>query len=140
MTDQYLIAEHDRYSWGREAYDQDDLAAIENLLVGRRVSKVGDDHLLLDDGTLLKFVGHEGGCACSAGDYDLTELNGVDNVITRVEIADERVADDAHEYGGHWRIFVFADNERINLATFTGDDGNGYYGTGFEILVKRGAR
>jgi hypothetical protein len=125
-----LIGANDRYAWKGEAYDENDAAAIEQLLVGRKVTKVGDDHLLLDDGTLLKLIGHEGGCACSAG---------VDNVITRVEIADERTADAAHEYGGHWRIFVFADNERINLATFTGDDGNGYYGTGFEVLVKRAA-
>jgi hypothetical protein len=28
-----------------------------------------------------------------------------------------------------------ADNEQINVATFEGSDGNGYYGTGFSITV-----
>lgn len=134
-----LIADKSRYSWGGEAYGETDAAAIEGLLVGHKVTKVADDHLLLDDGTLLKLIGNEGGCSCSAGDYELTELNGVDNIITRVEVADERTDGGYGEMAGSYRIYVFADNQQINLATFTGGDGNGYYGTGFEILVKRGA-
>jgi hypothetical protein len=115
-------------------YDESDKTGIENLLVGHRLMKVADDTLTLDDGRTLRFVGHEGGCACGAGDYDLTELNGVDNVITRVEFVDSPAGDD--ETGdGHYRIFVFADNRQINLATFEGTDGNGYYGTGYMIQV-----
>lgn len=34
-----------------------------------------------------------------------------------------------------YKIFVFADNQQINLATFEGTDGNGYYGTGYCIEV-----
>ena len=111
---------------------------IRELFVGRRVEKVADDHLRLDDGTLLRVVPNEGGCACSAGDYELTALNGVDNVITSVELVDEKLnPDDKYGEAYAYRVFVFADNERINLLSVEGDDGNGYYGTGYSILVRR---
>ena len=118
-------------------YDEDDHDALKALLLGHSVSKVADDHLLLDDGTLLKLVGNDGGCACNAGCYDLTALNGVENIITAVEFEDEPDGDwnDAGNDGAY-RIFVFAGDERINLATFEGSDGNGYYGTGYHVLVR----
>lgn len=43
--------------------------------------------------------------------------------------------DDKYGRSGAYQIFVFADNRPINLATFEGDDGNGYYGTGFWVEV-----
>jgi hypothetical protein len=116
------------------------------------VTKVGDEHLLLDNGTVIKAIGHDGGCACSAGCYDLSVLNGVDNIITRVEFdylpggdgdygkpeKPERTHPDDPEdpWTGYYRVFVFADNQQINLMQFDGSDGNGYYGTGFELLVR----
>jgi len=120
------------------AYNEDSHWEIEKLLLGHAVVKVSADHLLLDDGTLLRLVGNDGGCSCSAGDYDLTSLNGVENVITSVEFEDEPAGDGDPNYGedGAYRIFVFAGNERINLATFEGSDGNGYYGTGYHIMVR----
>jgi len=120
-------------------YDQDSEFGIEALLLGHAVSKVADDHLLLDNGTLLKLVGNDGGCACSAGCYDLTSLNGVENVITSVEFDDDPDSDDMpYDHKGAYRIFVFAGERRINLATFEGSDGNGYYGTGYHIMVRNG--
>lgn len=140
------------YWGGREggvrALNQDDQGHIASLLIGRKVEKVDAEHLLLDDGTVIKAIGHDGGCACSAGCYDLSVLNGVDNIITRVEF-DYRPAGDyetpersghpddpTDAWTGYYRVFVFADNEQINLMQFDGSDGNGYYGTGFEILVR----
>ena len=117
-------------------YNQNDKADIQALLIGRKVVKIGEDTLVLDSGLRLTFAGHEGGCSCSAGDYDLTELNGVDNIITAVDFDDSPAGDDYDESAqGHYKIFVFADNQRINLATFSGSDGNGYYGTGYAITV-----
>lgn len=126
--------------------NQEDIAA---LLFGRRVEKVDGEHLLLDDGTLIKAIGHDGGCGCDAGCYDLSVLSGVDNAITSVEF-DYRPASDDEDpvrsghpddpvspYEGYYRIFVYAENEKINLMQFDGSDGNGYYGTGFEILVRK---
>ena len=141
--------------WSHEpdvrALDHDDQTEITNLLLGRKVTKVADDHLLLDDGTVIKAIGHEGGCACASGCYDLSALNGVDNIITRVEFDyhpggdhepwdgpnEAKKCDPAQEdWTGHYRIFVYADNQRVNLMRFDGTDGNGYYGTGFELLVR----
>jgi hypothetical protein len=113
--------------------------AITELLIGRKVEKVDAETLRLDNGVRLRLRGNEGGCSCGAGDYELTELNGVDNVITNVEFVDSPSGEDrgGRDLGGDgvYRIFVFADNERINLATFEGSDGNGYYGTGYSIEV-----
>lgn len=106
---------------------------IRELLVGRKVTKVADDRLELDDGTVLHLEGNDGCGGCSAGWYALTELNGVDNVITNVEL--EYQALGKYEEDGVYRIFVFADNQKVNLATFTGGDGSGYYGTGYTIKV-----
>jgi hypothetical protein len=112
--------------------DHEDISA---LLMGRTVTKVADDRLLLDDGAVLVLAGNEGGCSCGAGDYELTELNGVDNVITNVEFVDDPDGDDHPNGAGAYQIFVFADNTKVNLARFEGSDGNGYYGTGYSITV-----
>jgi hypothetical protein len=89
----------------------------------------------LDDGTVLKLAGNTGGCICGAGDYDLSRLNDMPiNGITDVEVDVE----DKDEYGEKvYRIFVLAQDDRIELASFDGDDGNGYYGTGFWFAVVR---
>jgi hypothetical protein len=119
---------------------QDDATGIESLLLGHRVEKVADDHLRLDDGTVLRVVPNDGGCLCGAGDYDLTALNGCDNIITKVEVVDEDREPDEDGYRGEdahaYRVFVYADNQRVNLLSVEGDDGNGYYGTGYSILVR----
>lgn len=115
--------------------DHDDTNVIRDLLLGRKVERVDNEHLLLDDGTVIKAIGREGGCVCGAGDYWLSELNGVDNVITDVEFD---YAPWANGHEGYYRIFVYAGNQKINLMQFDGSDGSGYYGTGFEILVREG--
>lgn len=112
--------------------------ALNELFVGRSVTKVNEDHLLLDDGTMLRLVANEGCGGCASGYYELAGLNGVDNVITSVRVEEDTFDNDAGYYSDStYRLFVFADNEKVNLATFTGTDGNGYYGTGFWILVRR---
>lgn len=125
---------------GLTELSQDDDGRIVDLLMGRRVTKVADDQLLLDDGTLLRVLPNQGGCSCSSGDYELTELNGVDNVITKVEVArepDPDCTDPGYSFAGTYRVFVYAENQRINLLAVKGDDGNPYYGTGYTILVRR---
>lgn len=133
---------------GVRVLNEEDRDVITKLLLGKKVVKADREHLLLDDGTTIKAIGHDGGCACNAGCYDLSVLNGVDNIITRVEY-DYRPAGDGDkvegsghpddpedEWSGYYRVFVYADNQRINLMQFDGTDGNGYYGTGFELLVR----
>lgn len=117
-------------------YDENNKEEIRELLVGRKVIKVDDETLTLDDGKTLVLAGNDGGCSCGAGDYYLRELNGCDNIITSVEFEDNPADDTTDFYEGYYKIFVLADNNRINLATFEGSDGNGYYGTGYTIQVK----
>lgn len=152
MSDFRPIAGDSRWSHDADAYalDHEDQDEIVTLLMGRKVTKVDGEHLLLDDGTVIKAIGHDGGCACSAGCYDLSVLNGVDNIITRVEFdyapggdyedppRTGHPDDPEDKWTGYYRIFVFADNQQINLMQFDGSDGNGYYGTGYELLVRPG--
>lgn len=112
-----------------------DVEKIRALLVGHKVEKVAEDHLMLDDGTVLRLEGHDGGCSCGAGDYFLKELNGCDNVITNVEFEEKPGGEEYGTYEGVYKIFVFAEDKRL-LASFEGSDGNGYYGTGFNIAVR----
>lgn len=154
-TDDFAPIEGTASDWNRNredgvtVLDEDDREEITDLLIGRKVEKVDGEHIRLDDGTIIKAIGHDGGCACSAGCYDLAVLNGVDNIITNVEY-DYRPAGDYEnpeksghpddpedDWEGYYRIFVYADNQQINLMQFNGSDGNGYYGTGFEILVRK---
>lgn len=137
---------------------------LRELLVGKRVVKAEirdegpeDEYgyrdrgptgfLTLDDRTVLRLWGNDGGCACSAGCYPLTSLNTVENAITNVQIEAQPDGDDVacptcgkdycydHENEGYYRIFVFAQDERFPLASFEGSDGNGYYGTGWWLSV-----
>ena len=93
--------------------------------------------LTLDNGTVVELIGHDGGCACAAGCYTLNELAAlpeVDHIITAVEFNDDDVDDnDSLETAGSYRVFIFAEDRRIQLASFEGGDGNGWYGTGYHI-------
>ncbi len=127
----------------------DDTQSIVDALLGRRIVKLekppvsaysmGKAHILLDDGTVLLLEGHDGGCSCSAGCYSLehlASLGEVDNIITNVVFHN----DPACDYGdgeGVYSIFVYANNKKINLVTFEGSDGNGYYGTGYYVTVRK---
>lgn len=134
-TDEYLYSP-----------DESDLAPA---LVGRRIVqaeigettfKVGgydsraEGRLVLDDGTVLYLGGNEGCGGCSSGWYGLTQVAKVDNLITNVRV--EANPDDDYEGEGAYRIFVIADAVEINVAEFEGSDGNGYYGSGFWVVVQ----
>lgn len=112
----------------------DDESKIKDLLFGRKITVIGDTTLELDNGIILEVEANEGWGGCSAGSYSVKELNGVDNAITNVEF----VCDSLDEYGENsYKIFVFtADNKTTKILEVEGDDGNGYYGTGYEIIVK----
>lgn len=128
------------YVW---RWDEGELQQIENdekkrlneLFVGHSVKKVAKDHLQLDDGTMIRLVGNEGCGGCISGYYELAELGEVENVITKIEVLEETGPDEWSDT--IYRLFVFADHKKINLATFEGSDGNGYYGTGFRLIVRR---
>lgn len=131
------------------------------LLVGKRIVRadvrdrwdsgpVGE--LETDDGTVLEVWGNDGGCSCSAGCYPLAHLGCAEGVITSVEVEERPDGDDVkcpgcgkswscecseQEERGFYRVFVVTESEgRSLLASFEGDDGNGYYGTGWHLRVK----
>jgi len=121
---------------------------LKELLVGKKIVEARmedvppEDYgagptgfLTLSDGMKLKVWGNDGGCACNAGCYPLSALNRVDNVITNVEVIENPHGDNDDDYLGFYRIFVYAEHELIQLASFDGTDGNGYYGTGYYIEV-----
>ena len=120
----------------RVYYDDDDLSPI---LAGRYVVEAGDDAITLDDGTVLEFEGTEG-CTCGSGTYDLTELFQRGTPTARIMSADvtTRRTDEDDEYSDViYTLFVIVDDERLPLAEFEGNDGNGYYGSGFHVTVTR---
>lgn len=92
--------------------------------------------LTLDDGTVLYVIPNQGGCLCSAGDYFVTAMNRVDNIITGVKVVEE-IVDHKYEEDKRFIISVFAGDEQVNLVEMDGSDGNGYYGTGFTMVVTR---
>ncbi len=107
-----------------------DKKEIYNLFFGKSVKKVADDELLLSDGTVLTIVPNNGCGGCSSGNYYITELNECENMIMNVVLSNEGTTEDSDSF----RIFVYADNRRINLLSVDGWD-NGYYGQGYWIEV-----
>jgi hypothetical protein len=127
---------------------QSDTEGISALLVGRRIIAAEHGHfdqdwgdaptgkLTLDNGTVILVTPNQGGCSCSAGDYDLTSLATCDNVITSVRVVvEEPDVEDWSEPDRSYRIYVVADAVEINAVQIDGNDGNGYYGTGYELIV-----
>ncbi len=128
--------------------DETDETETRTLLVGRRIVAAERGHfdtpspyyqaegrLTLDDGTQVLVVPNTGGCSCSAGDYELGHLATVDNVVTSVRLACETTGGDEFEPDQSYRIYVIADAVEVNVMTIDGNDGNGYYGTGYELFV-----
>ena len=109
---------------------------IKSLFIGRKVVKAEGSDLTLDDGTVLQVIPNDGGCSCGAGDYYLDNLNKFDNVITDVEIKAVPDSDSEWESGYTYQLFVYSGGISTSVADIKGDDGNGYYGTGFDIYVK----
>jgi hypothetical protein len=131
-----------------EVLHEDSEQGIRALLEGRRIvtAETGDfgrsekhgptvsGRLTLDDGTRILVVPNEGGCACGGGDYMLDHLATVDNIITDVRLYHDPETED-NDYTQRYRIYVVADAVEINVLSVSGNDGSGYYGTGYELHV-----
>ena len=117
-------------------YEYNEEDKIRDLLMYRKVVKVENNTLTLDNGLKLEVCGNVGCGGCYSGWYDVTELNECDNVITNVEFVCEDI-DDSNSYNDtSYKIFVYAEDKKIKLLQVDGSDGNGYYGTGYSIIVK----
>lgn len=116
-------------------YDNEE--KIKELLMYRKIIKVDADTLYLDNGVELQVLPNKGCGGCGNGWYGIEELNGCDNAITNVEFECEQLNPDnrwSEEYS--YKIFVYAEDTKIKIVQVDGDDGNGYYGTGYSIRVK----
>lgn len=110
--------------------DKEALDILKELLIGHSVKKISKDELKTDTNYILKFEGNEG-CCCGAGCYYIDELNECNNIITNVELKETNIKYDEYKY----EIFVFTENKKIKLMECNGDDGNGYYGSGYWITI-----
>jgi hypothetical protein len=115
-----------------DANDGDFQQNVSDLMVGKSITKVeqlndADAELTLSDGTVLLAEGNEGCGGCGNGWYDLKELNGCENVITRVEASND---------GEIYNLFVYSENMKITCLSYEGDD-NGYYGRGYTITARK---
>lgn len=113
---------------------------IEELLLGHKiVADENSDTLILDNGVHLLITPNSGCGACPSGNYYLEHIASVNNAITNVEFVNEHedseYEDFDEEYYQHYRIFVIADGMTTELLDVYGTDGNGYYGTGYQIDV-----
>lgn len=114
--------------------DYDFEQKMQNLLMYRKVIKAdGNDQdatLVLDNGVVLNVEGNRGCGGCGNGWYFLEALNKCNNVITNVE-AHVNVNNNGDDV---YHLFVYAEDNRINLIQYAGAD-NGYYGTGYDVYV-----
>lgn len=108
---------------------------IKNLLIGHSVKKVDYRTLILDNGTQLQIIPNEGCGGCTSGLYEIEELNECSNIITNVIFEEGNLRENDTYADYYYKIFIFADNKKINLLTVSGTDGNGYYGSGYDIRV-----
>lgn len=84
------------------SYDNEQ--AIKDLFLGHKIvsareinKEVGSRYysqsvtaeLVLDDGTTIYVAPNEGCGGCNNGWFDVTELNEVDNIITRVDVIED---------------------------------------------------
>ena len=115
-----------------DANDYDFQQNVSAVLVGKSIINVeqlnnADAELTLSDGTVLFAEGNTGCGGCGNGWYELKELNGCKNAITRVEASDD---------GEAYNLFVYSENKKITCLSYEGYD-NGYYGTGYTMTVRQ---
>lgn len=88
-------------------------------------------HMELSDGRVFKVKPNIGGCCCGSGDYYVLSFAKTTNVITNVEF----VGSPESSVERTFRVFVLCDGlpNKEELFVVSGDDGNGWYGTGFWV-------
>lgn len=117
--------------------DSDD-GLYAQLLRGRYVTSIDDGTITLDDGTELYIHGNEGCGGCESGWYWLEQVYKQGSRQARIISAYVTYDEDGNEEAPSvYTIFVMVDGNphQLPLATVRGDNGNGYYGTGFTLTA-----
>lgn len=121
-------------------YNPDD-SDWESLLVGHRIvhaEQYNEDEALLtlETGKKFRVRGNEGCGGCSNGYYWVSRIAAVDNVITAVRCDTEPVHESEDRYCEEayvYHVFVITGAGEVEMLTVEGDDGNGYYGSGYYL-------
>lgn len=114
-------------------YDSNE--AFAEVLVGRKIVAAGNESLTLDDGTVLEIEPNYGCGGCPSGNYWIDQLVSFDNVITNVQLELGESEDGTDD---RYSLFVYSGAVFTEAMAIEGNVGNGYYGSGFEITVKKG--
>ena len=120
--------------------------AFADTMVGRRIVSLGDNYLILDDGTRLDLYIDSDCCALGRVDAFRSIRNLEQATITRVEETHTGSAygdeDDGYEYSDSYRITIFGGDRTLAELDHTIDYGNnGYYCSQVEVdVVKRPQR
>lgn len=127
----------EEYKHVAHSCDADFTDEVKKLLLYRKIVSVEQidcytARLVLDNGVVLETCGNEG-CVCGNGEFYLDQLNKCDNLITNVETDIE--GDDPEEDTFVFKLFVYSEDKKINVVTYSGYD-NGYYGIGYDLYVK----
>lgn len=107
------------------------------LLRGRYVTSINDGIITLDDGTELYIHGNEGCGGCESGWYWLEKVYKQGSQRARIMSAYVAYGEDDEDAPSVYTLFVMVDGNptQLPLATVRGDNGNGYYGTGFTLTA-----
>lgn len=134
-----------------KAIDGEELA---DKLIGKKIIKVEECRcedtyskadgyrLYCEDGTILEVAKNEGCGGCDNGwsEIDLLELNNNKSIITNAKYEDGN-DDEFYKYDSDaFTIFIYYEDGKINKISGTEGWGNGYYGGGFYLKVKKNRR
>lgn len=118
-----------------KSYDETD--NLTEVFVGRRIVSVDNatDTFTLDNGAVVQIVGNEGCGGCGSGWYSVDRIASTEHVITGVSVSGDFVDEESEDE--RYTIVVYSAGVPAGeeIATISGNDGNGYYGTGFTINV-----
>lgn len=116
--------------------DSDD-GLYTRLLRGRYVTSIDNGTITLDDGTELYIHGNEGCGSCESGWYWLENVYKQGSRQARIMSAYVAYDEDDEDAPSIYTLFVMVDGNptQLPLATVRGDNGNGYYGTGFTLTA-----
>lgn len=107
------------------------------LLRGRYVTSINDGIITLDDGTELYIHGNDGCGGCESGWYWLENVYKQGSRLARIMSTYVAYGEDDEDAPSVYTLFVMVDGNptQLPLATVRGDNGNGYYGTGFTLTA-----
>lgn len=121
--------------------DYKDTKEITDTFMGRTIVSVQGDTLTLDNDVTLTVIANDGCGGCESGGYSVDALNHVENVITSVKLDDDYIKTGEYSEKRVYSIFVYTGGSKNKkgkknvLLQVSGDDGNGYYGSGYQIIV-----